>query len=348
MLDGNVLLRQERDEVPEGTLSCPYRTLADYHRYRHFEGLRLLPSAWDEIIIQQTLFIYDGKKVTLRKNVRTNGKKIADKTWVLTAYDTSASDGSSAITATNKGKAAPATDENCGKGTNNPSNGQEKEKETAQSVENKGKSQTPQGKAQPEEVQPKEKEDENGNRVLFSIAQTEDGNMYNSEGELTLFSGDFFDNQEESSIFVPTNEVPKNEIAVAKKEAFKVRVEGNTDENIFVFSANYLHLFYGEDIVASAEIEGNIDFIRQLLKDNGRINEITGAYNSWGELSRMYEERRHRRSDVDTEGEGRQTRGTLEVSGREQTDSKRGEAQGNGSGRSTEGVEEQTPQEYFD
>ncbi|MBP5346240.1 MAG: hypothetical protein J6Y99_08505, partial [Bacteroidales bacterium] len=47
--------RQERDEVPEGTLSCPYRTLADYHRYRHFEGLRLLPSAWDEIIIQQTL-----------------------------------------------------------------------------------------------------------------------------------------------------------------------------------------------------------------------------------------------------------------------------------------------------
>ena len=55
MLDGNVLLRQERDEVPEGTLSCPYRTLADYHRYRHYEGLRLLPSTCDEIIIQQTL-----------------------------------------------------------------------------------------------------------------------------------------------------------------------------------------------------------------------------------------------------------------------------------------------------
>ena len=55
MLDGNVLLRQERDEVPEGTLSCPYRTLADYHCYRHYEGLRLLPSACDEIIIQQTL-----------------------------------------------------------------------------------------------------------------------------------------------------------------------------------------------------------------------------------------------------------------------------------------------------
>ena len=58
MLDGNVLLRQERDEVPEGTLSCPYRTLADYHCYRHYEGLRLLPSACDEIIIQQTLIIF--------------------------------------------------------------------------------------------------------------------------------------------------------------------------------------------------------------------------------------------------------------------------------------------------
>jgi hypothetical protein len=92
-------------------------------------------------------------------------KKIADKTWVLTAYDTSASDGSSAITATNKGKAAPATDENRGKGTNNPSNGQEKEKETAQSFENKGKSQTPQGKAQPEEVQPKEKIGDVGEKI---------------------------------------------------------------------------------------------------------------------------------------------------------------------------------------
>ena len=68
MLDGNVLLSQERDEVPEGTLSCPYRTLADYHCYRHYEGLRLLPSACDEIIIQQTQI-----KVTKTSSVASVG-----------------------------------------------------------------------------------------------------------------------------------------------------------------------------------------------------------------------------------------------------------------------------------
>ena len=56
MLDGNVLLRQERDEVPEGTLSCPDRNLAVFHHYRHYEGLRLLPSVYDSKLIQQTLF----------------------------------------------------------------------------------------------------------------------------------------------------------------------------------------------------------------------------------------------------------------------------------------------------
>ena len=56
MLDGNVLLRQECDEVPEGTLSCPDRNLAVFHHYRLYEGLRLLPSVCEQIIIQQTLF----------------------------------------------------------------------------------------------------------------------------------------------------------------------------------------------------------------------------------------------------------------------------------------------------
>jgi len=55
MLDGNVLLRQECDEVPKGTLSCPDRNLAVFHHYRHYEGLRLLPSVCEQIIIQQTL-----------------------------------------------------------------------------------------------------------------------------------------------------------------------------------------------------------------------------------------------------------------------------------------------------
>ena len=56
MLDGNVLLRQKRDEVPEGTLSCLDRNLAVFRHYRHYEGLRLLPSVCEQIIIQQTLF----------------------------------------------------------------------------------------------------------------------------------------------------------------------------------------------------------------------------------------------------------------------------------------------------
>ena len=57
MLDGNVLLRQKRDEVPEGPLSCPDRNLAVFHHYRHYEGLRLLPSVCDSKLIQQTLII---------------------------------------------------------------------------------------------------------------------------------------------------------------------------------------------------------------------------------------------------------------------------------------------------
>ena len=47
MLDGNVLRRQKRDEVPEGPLSCPDRNLADFHYYRRYEGLRPLPSVCD-------------------------------------------------------------------------------------------------------------------------------------------------------------------------------------------------------------------------------------------------------------------------------------------------------------
>ncbi|MDR3843953.1 hypothetical protein, partial [Hallella sp.] len=45
----------KRDEVPEGTLSCPDRNLAVFHHCRRYEGLRLLPSVCEQIIIQQTL-----------------------------------------------------------------------------------------------------------------------------------------------------------------------------------------------------------------------------------------------------------------------------------------------------
>ena len=68
MLDGNVLLRHKRDEVPEGTLSCPDRNLAVFHHYRHYEGLRLLPSVYDSKLIQQTLII----KKRVRHNYMTH------------------------------------------------------------------------------------------------------------------------------------------------------------------------------------------------------------------------------------------------------------------------------------
>ena len=55
MLDGNVLLRQERDEVPEGTLSCPDRNMEVFNQLSHYEGLRLLPSVCGWKLIQQTL-----------------------------------------------------------------------------------------------------------------------------------------------------------------------------------------------------------------------------------------------------------------------------------------------------
>ena len=55
MLDGNVLLRQECDEVPEGTLSCPGRNIEVFNQLRHYEGLRLLPSVCGWKLIQQTL-----------------------------------------------------------------------------------------------------------------------------------------------------------------------------------------------------------------------------------------------------------------------------------------------------
>ena len=64
-----VIIRQKRDEVPEGTLSCPDRNLAVFHHYRHYEGLRLLPSVCDSKLIQQTLLMF--------YNIRqANGTKI--------------------------------------------------------------------------------------------------------------------------------------------------------------------------------------------------------------------------------------------------------------------------------
>ena len=55
MLDGNVLLRQECDEVPKGTLSCPDRIMEFFYQLRHYEGSHLLLSVCGWKLIQQTL-----------------------------------------------------------------------------------------------------------------------------------------------------------------------------------------------------------------------------------------------------------------------------------------------------
>ena len=64
------------------------------------------------------VFKKGSKLVTIRKNVRDKGKKIADKNWVLTAYDELSADGDvSAIAPVNQGQAAPTTDKSRGKDT---------------------------------------------------------------------------------------------------------------------------------------------------------------------------------------------------------------------------------------
>lgn len=54
----------------------------------------------------------------IRKNIREKGKKIADKNWVLTAYDELSADGDvSAIAPANQGQAARTTGKSRGKVT---------------------------------------------------------------------------------------------------------------------------------------------------------------------------------------------------------------------------------------
>ena len=51
--------------------------------------------------VDKVVFRIETKLVTIRRNFRKDGKKIADQNWVLTAYDEKAADGGSAITTSN-------------------------------------------------------------------------------------------------------------------------------------------------------------------------------------------------------------------------------------------------------
>lgn len=103
---------------------------------RSFADVNDIANSVSDIINQGTIHFENGDKavlkkgnqlVTIRKNVRKNGKKIADKNWILTAYDLSASDNVSAITTTNQGQAAPTTNKSFDKVSVSSSNSQENE-----------------------------------------------------------------------------------------------------------------------------------------------------------------------------------------------------------------------------
>lgn len=96
MLDGNVLLRQKRDEVPKGTLSCPDQNLADFHHYRHYEGLRLLPTVCDSKLIQQTLIIQQKESFPFHSRNRRPPKDAVNAMLSL-AYTLIANDTTSAL-----------------------------------------------------------------------------------------------------------------------------------------------------------------------------------------------------------------------------------------------------------
>ncbi|MDD2962301.1 MAG: hypothetical protein PHR45_09535, partial [Muribaculaceae bacterium] len=71
------------------------------------------------------VFRNGNKLVTIRTNVRDKGKKIADKNWVLTAYDLDSADGASAISTKKSRQAARATDKSIDKDTQSSLNSNE-------------------------------------------------------------------------------------------------------------------------------------------------------------------------------------------------------------------------------
>ncbi len=54
-----VLLRQKRDEAPEGTLLCTHRSLASNNEYGHRWGLSLHPCRCGSELIQRTIICND-------------------------------------------------------------------------------------------------------------------------------------------------------------------------------------------------------------------------------------------------------------------------------------------------
>ncbi len=103
-------------------------------KYKSFRSLDEAVDHIENIINSGKISFRDGDKivikkgdelVTLRRNVRKNGKKIADKNWILTAYNEESADFTSAISVVNEGQAAPTTDFSVSEVSENNSNIQE-------------------------------------------------------------------------------------------------------------------------------------------------------------------------------------------------------------------------------
>ena len=132
-----------------GNIGCGLEHISKKHigENKSFSTLSEAALAIDDTIKYGNILFENGDKavlkkgnkiVTLRKNVRMNGKKIADKNWVLTAYDELAADGGmSAIAPAIQGQAARTTNQFSDKINHKKTDNQENETNNAESNKRK-------------------------------------------------------------------------------------------------------------------------------------------------------------------------------------------------------------------
>lgn len=88
------------------------------------------------------------------------------------------------------------------------------------------------------------------------------------DAERELNSRQILEKSQKSTTFVPTSKVPKLELAVAHKALF-AKVQDQSEAGIVygVFSANYYHIFNGNQHQYAVRIEGNEDIISDIQKE---------------------------------------------------------------------------------
>lgn len=88
------------------------------------------------------------------------------------------------------------------------------------------------------------------------------------DAERELNSRQILEKSQKSTTFVPTSKVPKSELAVAHKALF-AKVQDQSEAGIVygVFSANYYHIFNGNQHQYAVRIEGNEDIISDIQKE---------------------------------------------------------------------------------